>query len=160
MEIILKQDVINLGYKDDIVTVKNGYANNYLLPKDLAIIATPANKKMHEETLRQRAFKEEKLRKDAETQKAALDGKVVRIATKVGEKGQLFGAVNNIQIADALKEQYNYDVDRKKIVVDGSKIKEVGTYSAIVNIYREIKAELKIEVVSDAPAAAEAPAEA
>jgi large subunit ribosomal protein L9 len=158
MEIILKQDVINLGYKDDIVTVKNGYANNYLLPMGMAIIATPANKKMREETIRQRAFKEEKLRKDAETLKAALDGKVVRIATKVGENGQLFGAVNNIQVADALKAQYNYDVDRKKIVVDGAKIKEVGTFSALVNIYREIKATLNLEVVSeDAPAA---PAEA
>ena len=157
MEIILKQDVTNLGYKDDIVTVKNGYANNYLLPMGLAIIATPANKKMREETIRQRAFKEEKLRKDAETLKAALDGKVVRIATKVGEKGQLFGTVNNIQVAEGLKAQYNYDVDRKKIVVDGSKIKEVGTYSALVNIYREIKATLSLEVVNeDAPAAAEA----
>ena len=149
MQIILKQDVINLGYKDDIVTVKDGYANNYLLPQGMAIRATPANKKMHEETLRQRAFKEEKLRKDAETLKAALDGKNVRIATKVGESGQLFGAVNNIQIAEALKAQYNYDVDRKKIVVDGSKIKEVGTYTAMVNIYREIKATLNLEVVAE-----------
>ena len=139
MEIILKQDVANLGYKDDIVTVKNGYANNYLLPQGMAIMATPANKKMHAETLRQRAFKEEKIRKDAETMKAALDGKNVRLATKVGENGQL------------------YDVDRKKIVVDGSKIKEVGTYNAVVNIYRDIKATLNVEVVNeDAPAAAEA----
>lgn len=158
MEIILKQDVINLGYKDDIVTVKNGYANNYLLPQGLAIIATPANKKVLAETQRQRAFKEEKIRKDAETLKAALDGKNVRIAAKVGENGQLFGAVNNIQIADALKAQYNYDVERKKIVVDGSKIKEVGSYTAMVNIYRDIKATLNLEVVNeDAPAA---PAEA
>ena len=158
MEIILKQDVVNLGYKDDVVTVKNGYANNYLLPQGLAIIATPTNKKILAETLRQRAFKEEKIRKDAETLKAALDGKNVRIAAKVGENGQLFGAVNNIQIADALKAQYNYDVERKKIVVDGSKIKEVGTYTAVVNIYRDIKATLNLEVVNeDAPAA---PAEA
>ncbi|MBQ4034030.1 MAG: 50S ribosomal protein L9 [Paludibacteraceae bacterium] len=149
MEIILKQDVINLGYKDDIVTVKNGYANNYLLPQGMAIIATPANKKMHAETLRQRAFKEEKLRKDAETLKAALDGKNVRLTTKVGENGQLFGAINNIQIADALKEQYNYDVDRKKIVVDGAKIKEIGNYTATVNVYRDIKAELNLEVVAE-----------
>ena len=156
MEIILKQDVINLGYKDDIVTVKNGYANNYLLPQGLAIIATPANKKMHEETLRQRAFKEEKLRKEAETLKAALDGKSVRIATKVGENGQLFGSVNNIQVADALKAQYNYDIDRKKIVVDGSKIKEVGTYNALVNIYRDIKATLNLDVVNEDAATAEA----
>ena len=87
MEIILKQDVVNLGYKDDIVTVKDGYANNYLLPMGMAIMATPSNKKMHQETLRQRAFKEEKIRKDAETLKAALDGKSVRLTTKVGENG-------------------------------------------------------------------------
>ena len=126
--------------------------------KGLAIIATPANKKMLAETLRQRAFKEEKIRKDAETLKAALDGKNVRIAAKVGENGQLFGAVNNIQIADALKAQYNYDVDRKKIVVDGSKIKEVGSYTAMVNIYRDIKATLNLEVYNEDAAAA--PAEA
>lgn len=149
MEIILKQDVVNLGYKDDVVTVKDGYANNYLFPKGMAIMATPANKKMHEETLRQRAHKQEKMIKEAETLKSALDGKNVRIAVKVGENGQLFGSINNMQIADALKEQYNYDVDRKKIVVDGAKIKAVGNYPATVNVYRDIKAELSLEVVAE-----------
>lgn len=149
MEIILKQDVANLGYKDDIVNVKNGYANNYLLPQGLAIIATPSNKKVLAENIRQRAFKEEKLRKDAETLKAALNGKNVRLVAKVGENGQLFGAVNTIQIADALKEQHNYDIDRKKIVVDGDKIKSVGNYVAVVNIYRDIKAEIALEVVAE-----------
>lgn len=150
MEIILKQDVANLGYKDDIVKVKNGYANNYLLPQGMAIIATASNKKMHEETLRQRAFKEEKIRKDAETLQAALQGKVVRIAVKVGENGQLFGSINNMMVAEALQNQHNYDVDRKKIVVEGDKIKSVGNYTAMVNIYREYKAELAIEVVAEA----------
>ena len=149
MEIILKQDVANLGYKDDIVKVKNGYANNYLLPQGMAIIATPANKKMHAETLRQRAFKEEKIRKDAETLQAALNGKVVRIIAKVGENGQLFGSVNNMMVSEALKAQHNYDVDRKKIVVDGEKIKGVGNYTATVNVYRELKAELSLEVVAE-----------
>lgn len=149
MEIILKQDVANLGYKDDIVKVKNGYANNYLLPQGLAIIATAANKKMHEETLRQRAFKEEKIRKDAETLQAALQGKVVRLAVKVGENGQLFGSINNMMVAEALQAQHNYDVDRKKIVVEGEKIKAVGNYTAQVNIYREYKAELTLEVVAE-----------
>ena len=155
MDIILKKDVANLGHADDVVKVKTGYAMNYLIPQGFAIAATPSALKQHEETLRQRAFKEEKIRKDAETLKAALDGKNVRLATKVGENGQLFGSINNIQIADALKAQYNYDVDRKKIVVDGSKIKEVGTYNAVVNIYRDIKATLNLEVVNE-----EAPAEA
>lgn len=149
MEIILKQDVANLGYKNDIVTVKNGYANNYLLPQGLAIIATPVNKKIVAENIRQAARKEEQIRKDAETLQAALNGKSVRLVAKVGENNQLFGSINNIQVSEALKEQHNYDVDRKQIVVDGSKIKEVGTYTAIVNIYREIKAELNLEVVAE-----------
>lgn len=149
MEIILKQDVANLGYKDDIVNVKNGYANNYLLPQGMAIIATPSNKKMHAETLKQRAHKEEKIRKDAESLQSALNGKSVKLIAKVGENGQLFGSITNQQVAEALKEQHNYDVDRKSIVVDGDKIKAVGEYSAMVNIHRDIKAELKLEVVAE-----------
>ncbi len=149
MEIILKQDVAKLGYKDDIVNVKNGYANNYLLPQGLAVIATPTNKKIHAENMRQRAFKEEKIRKDAETLQAALNGKSVKLVAKVGENGQFFGSINNIMIADAMKEQHNYDIDRKQIVVDGSKIKEVGNYTAIVNIHKEIKAEINLEVVAE-----------
>ena len=147
MEIILKQDVANLGYKDEIVKVKNGYANNYLLPKGMAIIATPVNKKVHAENLRQRAHKEEALRKNAETQQAALNGKTVKLIVKVGENGQLFGGVNNIMVAEALKEQHNYDVDRKDIVVET--IKAVGNYTAKVNVYKEIKAELNLEVVAE-----------
>lgn len=147
MEIILKQDVANLGYKDDIVKVKNGYANNYLLPQGKAIIATPVNKKIHAENLRQRAHKEEALRKNAETQQAALNGKTVKLIVKVGENGQLFGGINNIMVAEALKEQHNYDVDRKDIVVET--IKTVGNYTAKVNVYKEIKAELNLEVVAE-----------
>ena len=147
MEIILKQDVANLGYKDEIVNVKNGYANNYLLPKGMAIIATPVNKKIHAENLRQRAHKEEAMRKNAETQQAALNGKVVKLIVKVGENGQLFGGINNIMIAEALKEQHNYDVDRKSIVVDA--IKTVGNYTAMVNVYKDIKVELNLEVVAE-----------
>ena len=147
MEIILKQDVANLGYKDEIVKVKNGYANNYLLPKGMAIIATPVNKKIHAENMRQRTHKEEALRKDAETQQAALNGKTVKIIVKVGENGQLFGGVNNIMVAEALKEQHNYDIDRKDIVVES--IKTVGNYTAKVNVYKEIKAELNLEVVAE-----------
>ena len=147
MEIILKQDVANLGYKDEIVKVKNGYANNYLLPKGMAIIATPVNKKIHAENLRQRAHKEEAIRKNAETQQAALNVKTVKLIVKVGENGQLFGGVNNIMVAEALKEQHNYDIDRKQIVVDT--IKTVGNYTAKVNVYKEIKAELNLEVVAE-----------
>ena len=160
MEIILKQDVRNLGYKNDIVRVKDGYANNYLIPQGMAIIATPSARKVLAENIRQQSKKEEGLRKEAETQKAALEGKTVRLLTKVGENGQLFGAVSNIMVADALKEQFNYDIDRKKIVVEGNKIKEVGTYKAVVNIHRDIKAELNLEVVAENALAAEAAPEA
>ena len=149
MEIILLQDVTNLGYKDDIVNVKNGYANNYLLPKGMAIIATATNRKIHAENMRQRAFKEEKLRKDAQTLQAAINDKSIRLVAKVGENGHLFGSITADQIAEALKEQHNYDVDRKKIVVDGSKIKEVGNYTATVNIHKDIKAEINLEIVAE-----------
>jgi large subunit ribosomal protein L9 len=149
MEIILLQDVTNLGYKDDIVKVKNGYANNYLLPNGMAIIATPSNRKVHAENLRQRAFKEEKLRNDAETLKAAVNEKSVRLVAKVGENGHLFGSITSDQIAEALKEQHNYDIDRKKIVVDGAKLKEVGTFLAQINIYKDIKAQITVEVVAE-----------
>ena len=149
MEIILLEDVPNLGYKDDIVNVKNGYANNYLLPQGKAIIATPSNRKVHAENMRQRAFKEEKLRKDAETLKAAVNEKTIRLVAKVGENGHLFGSITSDQIAEALKEQHNYDVDRKKIVVDGAKLKEVGTHTAQINIYKEIKAQINVEIVAE-----------
>jgi large subunit ribosomal protein L9 len=149
MEIILLQDVTNLGYKDDIVNVKNGYANNYLLPNGMAIIATPSNRKVLAENLRQRAKKEEKIRKDAETLKAAVNEKTVRLTAKVGENGRLFGSITSDQIAEAMKEQHNYDIDRKKIVVDGAKLKEVGTFLAQINIYRDIKAQINVEIVAE-----------
>ncbi len=149
MQVILKQDVHNLGYKDDIVKVKDGYANNYLIPQGMALMATDSARKVLAENQRQQAVKNEKIRKDAENQKAALDGKTVRIVTKVGESGQLFGGVSNMIVADALKEQHGYDVDRKTIVVDSARIKEVGTYKATVNIYKDVKAEVTIEVVAE-----------
>lgn len=149
MEIILLQDVANLGYKDDIVNVKNGYANNYLLPQGMAIIATATNRKIHAENMRQRAFKEEKLRKDAETLKAAVNEKTVRLVAKVGENGHLFGSITSEQIAEALKDQHNYDIDRKSIVVNGAKLKEIGTHTCTINIYREIKAQVNVEIVAE-----------
>jgi large subunit ribosomal protein L9 len=114
-----------------------------------AVMATPTNKKIHEENMRQRAFKEEKIRKEAETLQAALQGKSIRVAAKAGANGQIFGSVNNIQVAEALKEQHNYDIDRRKILVDGLKIKEVGTYSVVVNIHKDIKAEINVEVFAE-----------
>ena len=149
MEVILTQDVAKLGYKDDIVKVKNGYANNYLFPQGMAIMATATNKKILAENIRQRAFKEERIRKEAETLKEALEGKTVRVAAKTSSNGQIFGSVNNIQVAEALKEQYSYDIDRKKIVVDGNRVKEVGSYPITINIHKDIKAEITLEVFAE-----------
>ena len=136
MEIILKQDVNKLGYKDEIVKVKDGYANNYLIPQGYAVVATSSNKKILAENLKQRAFKEEKLRKDAEEYAASL-AKVegLRIAAKASESGKIFGSVNTIQIADAIKAQFGIDVDRKKISIVGDAIKEVGNHKVVVSVY-------------------------
>ncbi|HRY97698.1 MAG TPA: 50S ribosomal protein L9 [Bacteroidales bacterium] len=149
MEVILKQDVLSLGYKDDIVNVKDGYARNYLIPQGLAMLATPSNRKMVTETQRQRAFKEEKIRKEAEALQKALESVNVRIGAKAATTGRIFGSVTNVQIADAIKDQYNYEIDRKKIHVDGDHIKELGSYKATVNIYKEIKAEITFEVFEE-----------
>lgn len=150
MEIILKQDVNNLGYADDLVKVKDGYARNYLIPQGYAELATPAKKKMLAETLKQRAFKAEKIRKDAEAIAAQLEGVVVTIATKASEKGTIFGSVTSIAVAEALKEQHNIDIDRRKIVMHEEHIKELGEYTALVNLHKEFnKVALKLNVVAE-----------
>ena len=149
MEIILKQDVPNLGFKDDLVTVKEGYANNYLIPKGLAILALPAEKKKLAETMRQRAFKEEKIRKEAEKLAEKLQDIDVKIGAKVGTSGKIFGSVNALQIAEAIKNQYDLEIDRKKILVDGDTIKELGMYSAKINLHKEVRIDLKFEVIGE-----------
>ena len=149
MEIILMQDVAHLGYKDDIVTVKNGYANNYLIPQGMAVMATAGAKKMLAETLKQRAFKAEKIKQEAEAVAAKLNGLTVRIAAKAGASGKIFGSVNAIQIADALKEQHQIEVDRKKIMIEGDTIKETGTHTANINLHREVKAEITLDVYAE-----------
>lgn len=149
MEIILKQDVANLGHKDDIVVVKNGYATNYLIPQGMAILATPSAKKMHAENMKQRAHKEAKLREDAQALASKLEGVQVTIATKVSSTGKIFGSVNNIQVADALNEK-GFEIDRRNITIIGEdKLQEVGIYDAVVKCYKDIKATVKIEVVSE-----------
>lgn len=149
MEVILIQDVQNLGYKDDIITVKDGYANNYLLPQGYALMATPSNRKVLAENIRQRAFKEEKIRKDAEALLSKLNDVTVKIAAKAGANGQIFGSVNNIQVADAIKSQLDLDIDRRKIFVDGDKIKEIGNYTATIGLYKDVKAEIKLDVFAE-----------
>lgn len=149
MEVILKQDIKNLGYINDIVNVKAGYARNYLIPKGLAITANETNKKILEENLRQRSFKEDKIRKEAETLAKALDGLTVKIGAKAADTGKIFGSVNNIQIADAINQQFKYDIDRKKILVDGDSIKELGTYSAEIVLHKEVKVNISFEVFAE-----------
>ncbi len=149
MEIILKQDVPNLGFKDDLVTVKEGYANNYLIPKGLAIVALPSEKKKLAETLKQRAFKEEKVKKEAEKLAQHLQDIDVKIGAKVGTSGKIFGSVNALQIAEAIKNQFDIEVDRKKIMIDGDTIKEIGVYTAKLNLHKEVRIELKFEVVAE-----------
>ena len=135
MEIILKEDVVNLGYKNDIVTVKSGYGRNYLIPTGKAVIASPSAKKMLAEELKQRAHKLEKIKKDAEAVAAKLEGVSLTIATKVSSTGTIFGSVGNIQIAEELAK-LGHEIDRKIIVVKDA-VKEVGAYKAIVKLHKE-----------------------
>ena len=147
MEIILKEDVVNLGYKNDIVTVKSGYGRNYLIPTGKAVIASPAAKKMLAEDLKQRAHKLEKIKKDAEALAEQLKEVSLTIATKVSATGTIFGSVSNIQIADEL-EKLGHKIDRKIISVKG--VKEVGNYVATVKLHKEVSVEIPFEVVAEA----------
>ena len=147
MEIILKEDVVNLGYKNDIVTVKSGYGRNYLIPTGKAVIASPAAKKMLAEELKQRAHKLEKIKKDAEALAEQLKGVSLTIATKVSATGTIFGSVSNIQIAEELAK-LGHNVDRKVIFVKG--VKEVGSYTATVKLHKEVSVEIPFEVVAEA----------
>ena len=147
MEIILKEDVVNLGYKNDIVTVKSGYGRNYLIPTGKAVIASPAAKKMLAEELKQRAHKLEKIKKDAEALAEQLKGVSLTIATKVSATGTIFGSVSNIQIAEELAK-LGHNVDRKIIFVKG--VKEVGSYTATVKLHKEVSVEIPFVVVAEA----------
>lgn len=149
MDIILKQDVYNLGQKDEIVKVKSGYARNYLIPKGLAIVANDPNKKILSETLKQRAFKEEKLKKEAQKVAESLNGISIKIGAKTASTGKIFGSVNTMQIADAIKSQHNIDIDRKKIMVNIDHIKEVGNYKAKINLHKEVSVDIEFEVYSE-----------
>mgnify|MGYP006189465253 CR=1 FL=1 len=149
MDIILKTDIEKLGFKDDMVSVKPGYARNFLIPQGMAIVATSSVKKMHEETLRQRSHKEEKLKEEAEKAIEKLKNEKVTIGAKVGESGQkIFGSVNTIQLAEALNNE-GYDIDRRHIKILGDPIKEIGTYQAEVKLYKGITTTIDFEVVAE-----------
>jgi large subunit ribosomal protein L9 len=148
MEIILLQDVANLGSKDDVLVVKNGYGRNYLIPQKLAILATSSSKKVLSENLKQRAHKEAKLKEVALKQAEILKGISIVIGAKTSSTGKIFGSVNNIQVAEALKEK-GFEVDRKQITIKEDSIKEIGKHTAKVKFHREVVVDLEFEVVAE-----------
>jgi len=148
MEVILKQDVKNLGYKDDVVSVKPGYGRNFLIPNNLAEMATVASKKMLTETVKQRSFKEQKVKTVAEAAAAKLKDLVIKVGAKVGESGKIFGSVTSVQLADAIKK-LGYDVDRKNITMSEDGVKTVGTYTADVRFHKEVVGTVTFEVVQE-----------
>ena len=147
MEIILKEDIAGLGYKNDIVKVKDGYGRNYLIPQGKAVIATESAKKVLAENERQRAHKLAKIKADAEAQAAKLNGVKVTISAKVNEDGTIFGGVGAAQVAESLAAK-GFEVDRKAIVAET--VKAVGEYTATINLHKEVKAEVAFEVVAEA----------
>lgn len=147
MKIILKEDISNLGYKDDIVEVKDGYGRNYLIPQGKAVIANPSNLKQLEENQRQRAHKLAKIKADAEAAAAALADVALTIGAKASANGTIFGSVNNIQIAEAL-EKLGHNVDRRIIVLK-EPVKELGKYTAKVNLHKDVTVEIPFEVIAE-----------
>lgn len=148
MEIILKQDIPNLGDKDEIIKVKDGYARNYLIPKGLAINATIPAKKIHAENVKQRAHKEAKLKEEALEIAEKLKAVELTLGAKTSSKGKIFGSVNTIQVAESLKEK-GFEIDRKNITFKEEIIKEVGKYTANIKLHKEVTVELPFEIVSE-----------
>jgi len=148
MEVILKQDIKGLGYKDDLVKVRPGYGRNFLIPRGAAVLATDAAKKMHAEVLKQRAFKDEKQRKEAAANAEKLAGVVIKIGAKAGENGKIFGSVTTIQVAEALNKA-GYNVERKNIEINEESIKTLGNYSAKVRLYKDVTTNINFEVVAE-----------
>ena len=147
MKIILKQDIKNLGFKDDVVAVKNGYANNFLIPQGMASLATESNLKVLAENLKQAAFKQDKIKNDATALSERLNGVSVQLGAKVGANGKIFGSINALQVAQALKAK-GFEVDRRKVVLNEDP-KAVGTYTATINLHREVSVEVTVEVVAE-----------
>lgn len=147
MQIILKEDIAGLGYKDDVVDVKKGYARNYLIPQGKGVIATESALKVLAENQRQRAHKLAQIKAEAEAAAAALEGVALTIGAKTSSTGTIFGSVNNIQIAEAL-EKLGHNVDRKLIVLKEA-VKEVGKYTATIRFHKEVAVEIPFEVVAE-----------
>ncbi|NAS30346.1 50S ribosomal protein L9 [Flavobacteriaceae bacterium R38] len=148
MELILKKDVENLGFKDDVVNVKNGYGRNYLIPQGFAILATPSARKVLAENLKQRAFKEKKAIEDAQKIADALKALEVKIPAKSAEGDKLFGSVNNANLAEVFEKE-GHSIDRKYINVIGGTIKRTGKYNAVIRLHREVIVDFPFEVVAE-----------
>ena len=147
MEVILKEDVQNLGFKDEIVVVKDGYGRNYLIPQKKAILATPSAKKVLAENLKQRAHKLAKIKAEAEELATKLNELTVTIAAKASESGKIFGSITSIQVAEAI-EKAGLTVDRKAISVKNA-VKELGSFKAQIKLHKEVSAEVTVEVVAE-----------
>jgi large subunit ribosomal protein L9 len=147
MELILKEDVKNLGFKNDVVSVKPGYGRNYLIPQGMAVLATASNRKVMEENLRQAAHKAEKVLRDAQDLVAAIGDAVIEIKAKAGETGRIFGAVTALQISDGLKA-LGFDVDRKRISLP-AEVKNLGEYEATLTLHKQVSHKVKFVVVAE-----------
>lgn len=147
MEVILKQDVQGLGYKNDVVKVKPGYGRNFLIPNGIALIANHSNKRMAEENVRQMAHKAAKIKDEATAIATKIGDLTLELKTKAGESGKIFGAVTSLQVSELLKAK-GFDVDRKKIVFKVQP-KELGEYTVLLDLHKEVKHELKINVVAE-----------
>lgn len=148
MEIILKQDIPSLGYKNDVVKVRDGYGRNFLIPQGLAILATDSAKKVMAENQKQRAHKEAKIKQEALGIKDKMKDVKITIGAKTSSTGKIFGSVNNIQISEALQKE-GYQIERKNILVKGDSIKEIGSYVAKIKLHKEVEFDLPFEVVSE-----------
>jgi large subunit ribosomal protein L9 len=148
MEVILLENVDNLGDKNDVVIIKNGYGRNYLIPKGLAIIASKSSKKHADEVKKQQSAKAAKLKEDMLAIVENLQSKVLTVGAKAGSNGKLFGSVTNIQLAESLKKQFDIDIDRRKIKLS-DEIKALGTYKATVVLHKEVTAVIDFEVIED-----------
>lgn len=148
MEVILKKNVDKLGYANEIVNVKPGYGRNFLIPQGYASLATASAKRAHEEMMKQKAHKENKLEIEAQEIAAKLADVTVSIITKAGENGKIFGSVNTLQLAEALRKE-GFDIDRKSLKIKDEPIKEIGTFEAEANLFRGVKQAFKFEVVSE-----------
>ena len=146
MELILKHDVEGLGFKDDVVTVKNGYGRNFLIPGGKAILATISAKKVLAENLKQRAFKEKKIVYEAQAIAEALKTLEIKIPAKVGSGDKLFGSVNNIDLAAAIEKE-GHSIDKKYINVTGGNVKRLGKYNAIIRLHRDVAVDFPFEII-------------